>query len=39
MAVGTHTVEIPVDVQAVWDYVSDLEKWERPYPPIKNMKS
>lgn len=35
MATGTHTVEIPVDVQAVWDYVSDLEKWATTVPAYK----
>ncbi|MCM3571362.1 CoxG family protein [Neobacillus mesonae] len=35
MATGTHTVEIPVDVQAVWDYVSDLEKWATSVPAYK----
>ncbi|WP_062106526.1 CoxG family protein [Bacillus niameyensis] len=35
MATGTHTVEIPVDVQVVWDYVSDLEKWATTVPAYK----
>lgn len=35
MATGAHTVEIPVDVQAVWDYVSDLEKWATTVPAYK----
>ena len=35
MATGTHKVEIPVDVQAVWDYVSDLEKWATSVPAYK----
>ena len=35
MATGTHTVEIPVDVQTVWDYVSDLEKWATTVPAYK----
>jgi carbon monoxide dehydrogenase subunit G len=35
MATGTHTVVIPVDVQAVWDYVSDLEKWATAVPAYK----
>ncbi|SOC41004.1 CoxG family protein [Ureibacillus acetophenoni] len=35
MATGTHTVEIPVEVQAVWDYVSDLEKWATEVPAYK----
>ncbi|MDN4495633.1 CoxG family protein [Ureibacillus aquaedulcis] len=35
MATGTHTVEIPTDVQAVWDYVSDLEKWAITVPAYK----
>nr|WP_232337045.1 SRPBCC family protein [Lysinibacillus timonensis] len=35
MAIGTHTVEIPVEVQAVWDYVSDLEKWATSVPAYK----
>ena len=35
MATGTHTVDIPVDVQAVWDYVSDLEKWATTVPAYK----
>lgn len=38
MATGTHTVEIPVDVQAVWDYVSDLEKWATTVPGYKEHK-
>lgn len=38
MATGTHTVEIPVDVQAVWDYVSDLEKWATTVPAYKEHK-
>lgn len=35
MATGIHTVEVPVDVQAVWDYVSDLEKWATTVPAYK----
>ena len=35
MATGTHTVEIPVDVQVVWDYVSDLENWAPTVPAYK----
>ena len=35
MATGTHTVVVPVDVQAVWDYVSDLEKWATTVPAYK----
>ncbi|MDQ6594949.1 CoxG family protein [Bacillus salipaludis] len=35
MATGTHTVEIPVDVHTVWDYVSDLEKWATSVPAYK----
>lgn len=35
MATGTHTVEVPVEVQAVWDYVSDLEKWATTVPAYK----
>jgi carbon monoxide dehydrogenase subunit G len=35
MATGTHTVEIPIDVQAVWNYVSDLEKWATTVPAYK----
>ena len=35
MATGIHTVEIPADVQAVWDYVSDLEKWATTVPAYK----
>ncbi|MBO0959943.1 SRPBCC family protein [Neobacillus sp. MM2021_6] len=35
MATGSHTVEIPVEVQAVWDYVSDLEKWATSVPAYK----
>ncbi|MCM3022733.1 SRPBCC family protein [Heyndrickxia ginsengihumi] len=34
MATGTHTVEIPTDVQAVWDYISDLEKWATTVPGV-----
>lgn len=35
MATGSHTVEIPVDVQTVWDYVSNLEKWATSVPAYK----
>ncbi|WEG12819.1 SRPBCC family protein [Pullulanibacillus sp. KACC 23026] len=35
MATGTHTVEIPIDAQAVWDYISDLEKWATTVPAYK----
>ncbi len=35
MATGTHSVVVPVDVQAVWDYVSDLEKWATAVPAYK----
>ncbi|WP_338472915.1 SRPBCC family protein [Niallia sp. XMNu-256] len=38
MATGIHTVEVPVDVQAVWDYVSDLEKWATTVPAYKEHK-
>lgn len=38
MATGTHTVEIPADVQVVWDYVSDLEKWATAVPAYKEHK-
>ena len=39
MAMGTHTVEIPVDVQVVWDYVSNLENWAPTVPAYKEHKS
>lgn len=35
MATGTHIVEIPADIQTVWDYVSDLEKWATAVPAYK----
>ncbi|HWL23589.1 MAG TPA: SRPBCC family protein [Ureibacillus sp.] len=35
MATGTHTVELPVDIKVVWDYVSDLEKWATAVPAYK----
>ncbi|MCM3386997.1 SRPBCC family protein [Ureibacillus chungkukjangi] len=38
MAIGTHTVEIPVEVQVVWDYVSNLENWAPTVPAYKEHK-
>src|SRR5690606_23599152 len=35
MATGTHTVVVPVDVQAVWDYLSDFERWAKTVPAYK----
>lgn len=35
LATGTHTVAVPVDVKAIWDYVSDFEKWATTVPAYK----
>lgn len=35
MAIGTHTVAVPVDVKTIWDYVSDFEKWATTIPAYK----
>lgn len=32
MATGTHSVEVPVSIEKVWDYVSDMEKWAKLAP-------
>lgn len=32
MATGTHTVEVPVAIENVWDFVSDMEKWAKLAP-------
>ena len=32
MATGTHTVEVPVGIEHVWDFVSDMEKWAKLVP-------
>ncbi|MED4551988.1 SRPBCC family protein [Lysinibacillus capsici] len=32
MATGTHTVEVPVGIEYVWDFVSDMEKWAKLVP-------
>lgn len=32
MATGTHSVEVPVSQQKVWDFVSDMEKWAKLVP-------
>ncbi len=32
MATGTHTVEVPVEIENVWDFVSNMEKWAKLVP-------
>ena len=32
MATGTHIVEVPVAIENVWDFVSDIEKWAKLVP-------
>ena len=32
MATGTHIVEVPVGIENVWDFVSDMEKWAKLVP-------
>ncbi|MGE7688038.1 CoxG family protein [Lysinibacillus sp. NPDC097214] len=32
MATGTHMVEVPVGIENVWDFVSDMEKWAKLVP-------
>ncbi|MFJ7731423.1 CoxG family protein [Lysinibacillus sp. NPDC097231] len=32
MATGTHLVEVPVGIENVWDFVSDMEKWAKLVP-------
>lgn len=36
MATGTHVVEVPVAVEKVWDYVSDMEKWAKLVPGYRS---
>lgn len=38
MAQASHTVQVPVSVEKVWAFVSNLEKWAKLVPAYKDCK-
>ncbi len=38
MPQGTHTVELPLSIETIWDFVHDMNKWAHSFQVISIMK-